>query len=186
MPTAFHSARPKRSQWYYVSTVGLSKCKKLHSIQHSQRGPKDWPSRQHANWDKWDKHFGVLFYTLALPLHFRQYAFLWDSAGLSLPACLHLYMYLTQVGEDGKRGANCTFTFTRHWITFFGTRVQNWYDTCVCLSLSKRKRVIIICLCVWVRDVMISESSHPHFRFPKLETWDLCWNRLLVWVTLLV
>lgn len=39
-------------------------------------------------------------------------------------ACLCLYMCLMQGGEGGKRGTNCTLAFTRHWTTFFGTRVQ--------------------------------------------------------------
>lgn len=85
--TAFQPARPQRSQGFYVSTVRLSKCKKLHSIRHSTTRASDWPSRQHADWDKWDKHFGVLFYTVASLLHFRQYAFLRGSACLSLPVC---------------------------------------------------------------------------------------------------
>lgn len=129
--TAFQPARPQRSQGYDVSTVRLSKCKKLHSIRHSTTRASDWPSRQHADWDKWDKHFGVRFYTVASLLHFRQYAFLRDSVCLSLPACLHIYsMNLTQGGEDGKRRSNCTLTFTRHWTTFFGTRVQTCDLSC--------------------------------------------------------
>lgn len=113
---------------------------------------------------------------------FRQYAFLRDGACLSLPACLHLYMFLTQGGEVGKRGTNCTLTFTHHWSTFFGTRVQNCDLSCqgmihVFVFCCQKERVIIICLCVRVWDVMVSESSRPHF--PKLETWAR-WNRLLL------
>lgn len=132
-----------------LSRVGLSKYKKAALYSAFPPRASDWPSRQHGNWDKWDKHIGVLYYTLASLLHFRQYSFLPDGACLSLSACAFTCVW----GERGKRGTNCTLT--HHWTTFsFGNKsadlcyVPPWHDTCVSLLLSKRKSHINLSLCM--------------------------------------
>lgn len=123
--TAFHPARPQRSQLYYVSTVWLSKCKMLHSIQHSLRGSRT------------DQADSMLIETNGTNT-LESYSTLWprycilDSISVRwrLFKSICTSICLTQGGEDGKSGTNCTLTFTRHWTTFFGTRVQTCDLSC--------------------------------------------------------
>lgn len=106
-----------------LSRVGLSMCKKVAFYSAFPPRAQDWPSRQQGNWDKWNKHIGVLHYTLASLLHVRQCSFLRDVACLSLSACAFTCVW----GEHCKSEEKCALT--HHWTTFsFGNKSEDlWY-----------------------------------------------------------